>query len=294
MNRVNNLSWEDARIFLAVLDRKSFSAAAKALMIGQPTISRRIQQLEEQFSVQLFVRGKHGATPTRHAELLRLPAEQMARWSKEFQQSIEDGDSEISGKVTIAAPPGIAVEQLAPFSALLKKLHPDIYLEVLSSVDHVNLSRGSADLAIRMNAPTDPELVALYTCRLQTIVAGSEEYVANLNQPCRWQDLDWICWGGQYQHLAPRALLESSIAGFSPAFASDDYLTQKAAAMAGLGAMMMYRPIGLEPRNLHEIALLETLPEADFYLVCAKSSQQVPRVAAVAQALLDVFQQSDV
>ncbi|MFT5573842.1 MAG: DNA-binding transcriptional LysR family regulator [Cryomorphaceae bacterium] len=52
------------------------------------------------------MRGKHGAKPTAHAELLRLPAEHMARWAKEFQQSIEQGDSEISGKVTIAAPQG--------------------------------------------------------------------------------------------------------------------------------------------------------------------------------------------
>jgi DNA-binding transcriptional LysR family regulator len=292
MNRSNQFSWQDARIFLAVLDTKSFSGAAKALRLGQPTISRRVQQLEERFSVQLFVRGKHGAKPTLQAELLRLPAEQMARWAKEFQQSIEQGDHEISGKVTIAAPPGVAVEQLAPFSAILKKTHPDLTLEVLSSVDHINLSRGSADLAIRMNAPTDPELVALYTCHLQTIVAGSSQYVARLKQPCSWQDLDWICWGGQYQHLAPRPLLEKSIPGFSPTFSSDDYLTQKAATVAGMGVMMMYRAFGLEPKVLTEIELLKPLPMADFYLVCAKSTQHVPRVAAVAEALIDVIKRS--
>ena len=82
MNRKNHFRWQDVRIFLTVLDTKSFSGAAKTLGLGQlglgqPTISRRIQQLEEQFSLQLFVRGKHGARPTRHAEMLRLPAEQI-------------------------------------------------------------------------------------------------------------------------------------------------------------------------------------------------------------------------
>jgi DNA-binding transcriptional LysR family regulator len=68
MNRAQQFNWQDARIFLTVLDTNSFSAAAKLLGLGLPTISRRIQLFYEQFSIQLFVRGKHGARPTRHVE----------------------------------------------------------------------------------------------------------------------------------------------------------------------------------------------------------------------------------
>ena len=145
-----------------------------------------------------------------------------------------------------------------------------------------------------MNAPADPELVVVYTCSVQTIAAGSKEYVTSLNQPCDLPDLDWLCWGGQYAHLAPAPLLENSIANFSPTFASDDYLAQKAAMLAGMGAMIMYRPFGVEPRNLQEIELVNPLPEAAFYLVCAKSTQHVPRVAAVVEALIDMIEQSGV
>jgi DNA-binding transcriptional LysR family regulator len=117
--------------------------------------------------------------------------------------------------------------------------------------------------------------------------------VASLKQPCNWQDLDWVCWGGECQHLPPRSLLEKAIADFLPAFESNDYLTQKAATLAGVGAMMTVRPFGLKPRDLSEIGLVESLPKAKFYLVRAKSTQHVPRVAAVVKALIEIIELSE-
>jgi DNA-binding transcriptional LysR family regulator len=43
---VVQLSWEDAQTFLTVAEEHSFSAAARVLGLGQPTVSRRIQALE--------------------------------------------------------------------------------------------------------------------------------------------------------------------------------------------------------------------------------------------------------
>ena len=57
-------------IFIAVVEKGTFSAAAESLHITQPAISARIQSLEEYIGVQLFKRDRKGVTLTRAGETL--------------------------------------------------------------------------------------------------------------------------------------------------------------------------------------------------------------------------------
>jgi len=260
MNTSTNLIWNDIHLFLCVIEQQSFSAAAKALHLGQPTVSRRIQHLEQQFWVPLFLRGKFGAKPTTQALHLVHSAQQMAKWGAEFGRTLQSSEQAAAGVVTIAAPPGIAVENLASFAAILKQQEPNITLEILSSVEHVDLTRGVADIAIRTQAPNDPELIALHTAYAQPVVMASQEYANTVKQPCTWADLDWV--------------------------ASDDYLAQKAAVEAGLGVNIYNQPLGFEHSHLVEIDIGITLPKFEFYIVCAKSMQRIPRVRVVIEKLI--------
>lgn len=283
----NSLSWEDAQTLLTVIECQSFSRAAKSLGVGQPTVSRRIQTLEARLQQQLFIRGKHGAQATPAANDLKVAAQQMAKWATEFQRIANGSEDKLSGVVKIAAPPGVAVEQIAPFAATLRKLEPNLHLEVLSAVDHVDLTRGTADIAIRTNYPNQPELECLYEAQTQPKVYGAKSYVATLNQPCKWEDLDWISWAGQYKALSPRSLLEKAIPDFKPNFASDDFLVQKAAAIAGVGAMIMSESKALEGSGLVEIDIGVKLPPLSFYLVCAKSMSHMRKIQKVSQHLIE-------
>ncbi len=217
----------------------------------------------------------------------------MANWAIEFDRTARGAEQQVAGVVKIAAPPGIAVEQLAPFARSLQQHASGIKLEVLSSVSHVNLTRGVADIAIRTQAPNDPALVALHQASTRTGVYASSEYAATVRQPCSWQDLAWVTWTGQYRDVAPRPMLERLIPDFQPAFASDDYLVQKAAVKAGLGAFVMASPIGFESGELVELDLGISLPASDFYIVCAKSMQQIPRICAVVERLVQVLTRED-
>jgi len=286
MNTSTNLIWNDIQLFLCVIEQQSFSAAAKALHLGQPTVSRRIQHLEQQFWVPLFLRGKFGAKPTTQALHLVHSAQQMAKWGAEFGRTLQSSEQAAAGVVTIAAPPGIAVENLASFAAILKQQEPNITLEILSSVEHVDLTRGVADIAIRTQAPNDPELIALHTAYAQPVVMASQEYANTVKQPCTWADLDWVSWAGQHINVSPLPMLEKLIPNFTPAFASDDYLTQKAAVEAGLGVNIYNQPLGFEHSHLVEIDIGITLPKFEFYIVCAKSMQRIPRVRVVIEKLI--------
>jgi len=283
------LSWEDAQTLLAVAEAGSFSNAARNLAVGQPTVSRRIRALERSLGQQLFVRGRHGAQPTAAAQSLTQAAGQMARWAAEFSRAVAGTEQQVSGTVRIAAPPAIAVEQLAPFAARLKRTHPDITLDILSAVDHVDLTRGAADIAVRTQRPGEPELVALHEGRNLPGVYGAPAYVATLSQPCSLTELDWVTWSTAYRHVVPRPMLERLIPGFAPVFTSDDYLVQKAAVRSGLGAMIMGQPAGPDLEAFVPIDIGVQLPAYDFYLVAARSMQHVPRVATVVRELAACF-----
>src|SRR5918995_6664324 len=64
-------SWDDLRIFLAVVAHGSMNGAAKALGQSQPTVARRIKVLEETFGLTLFQRGPNNLelTEAGHAVL---------------------------------------------------------------------------------------------------------------------------------------------------------------------------------------------------------------------------------
>lgn len=286
---MKQLSWEDAQTFLAVSEHESFSAAARALGLGQPTISRRIRNLEINLQQQLFERGKHGAIPTDAARKLVPAAEQMARWATEFDRTARGSEIEVAGVVKIAAPPGLAVEQLAPFAATLRQSEPLLRLEILAAVSYVDLTRGIADIAIRTQPPAEPELISLYEVKTRTAVFASPEYASSVSQPCTLKDLDWITWSGQFKDVPPRPMLEKVIPDFKPVFASDDYLVQKAAARAGLGAFVTGIAAGLESDNLEEIDIGVELPNSSFYFVCAKSMQHVPRIQVVLRRLVEAL-----
>ena len=51
--------------FFAVIEHGNLSSAAHSLRVSQPTLSRQIRSIEDQFQTPLFVRGGRGMMPMR-------------------------------------------------------------------------------------------------------------------------------------------------------------------------------------------------------------------------------------
>ena len=283
-----DIPWDDLRLFLAVAETGSLSAAARRLRLGQPTLSRRMAALEEQLDEPLFTRGTGGVTLTAGGERLRPMALHMAEWASEAAHAVAKGRRGPEGRVRIAAPPGVAFDFLAPFAAAMRTHAPGITLEILAGIEYVNLLRGEADLALRVRAPTDRDLVCLSETKVEIGVFAAASYARRLPRRYGPRDLDWIAWGPPHADVAPNPQLAALIEGFQPVFASNDYLVQLAALEAGVGAMVLGRPLGRSRfRNLRQLAvsLGPTPAYASFYLVGARRMIEAPRVRRVIEAL---------
>jgi DNA-binding transcriptional LysR family regulator len=74
-------SLRDLRYFVAVAERLHFTQAAADLNVGQPTLSRQIQQLERQLGTVLFDRNQRSVALTvAGRELLTGARAILAQW----------------------------------------------------------------------------------------------------------------------------------------------------------------------------------------------------------------------
>ncbi|MBK7858674.1 MAG: LysR family transcriptional regulator [Archangiaceae bacterium] len=289
-----DIAWEDLKLFLAVAETGSFSSAAKRLKLGQPTVSRRLADLEYALGYKLFNRTASGAAPTAAAARLLEPARKMAEWAGEVQRAAAASDREPQGTVRVAAPPGVAFDFVAPFAAHLRKKLPKVQLELLSKVEYLDLARGEADLALRFRpAPPSGDLVNVATLQLPVAICVSKGYAARLPPKPSVAHLDWVAWAPPFDDVPPNPQLRAMVPDFKPVFTSDNFLVLIRACEAGVGAMPL-SPIS------HRFSLPNALVPLDLplgphastplNLVCARSALDVPRVKAVADLLVDELQ----
>jgi len=283
----NEFDWQDIRLFLAVAEEGSFSAAARVLKLGQPTLSRRIAEFEAQLGESLFHRKSQGCELTIFGAKLLPAAEQMAYWSVEaMTQSLTP--NHLEGRVCITAPPVVAFAFLTPFAAQLKQQYPDIQLEIRSDISMLNLARGEADLSLRTTAPEHNDLICLSSFRGNMGVYVSNELAESLDSTASLQSLEWICWPDDFDYLETNQVLKREIDNFKPTFTANDYNVQMAACSAGLGALAL--PEGIEKmgfiNGLTPLAIdISQYSKGELHMVVHKRQQHIPRVAKVGELL---------
>jgi len=286
-----NIAWDDLQLFLAVAEERSLSGAARRLRLGQPTLSRRMALLEEALGERLFVRRPQGVELTAAGERLLPGTKRMAEWATEAERSMAGREVTPEGRVRVAAPPGVAFDFLPAVALTLRRTAPGVHLDVLAAVEHLNLARGEADLALRTRAPNEHDLVSVGRAEMGVGAYAAPSYARRLPKKYGITDVAWIAWAPPYDQLPPNPQLAAFIPGFRPAFASDDYVVQMAAAAAGLGAMVLGTGLhrGSRIAELTHLSQIDLGPLARgnaIHLVVAKRMVDVPRIRAVTDAIL--------
>ena len=285
-------SWEDLRLFLAVAESGSFSAAARLLGLGQPTLSRRIAEFESDLGANLFIRLSQGCQLTEVGQTLLPAAKQMACWAQEAKLALTPAPHQVKGKVRVTAPPGIAFTIVPTIAKQVRAHFPDIQLEVISSVDTLDLARGEADISLRTQLPSSTELLCLASLRSEMAAYAHPDYIHSLVANPSLAAVDWICWAPPFDHLQVNQVLKAQIDNFTPCFSSDDFNVQLAACAAGVGAMVLPHAICDHPL----LQQLQPLPVdisqyglGELYLIVHRRQAHLPKIKQVANAVADHF-----
>lgn len=124
------IDWADLRVFLAVAETGSFSGAAKLLGLTQPTVSRRLDELEARLGAQVVTRGMQGVRLTEAGELIRDHVVTMERSAQAVERLALSRDKRDEGRVRIAAPDGLAAFWIAPRLPEFQKENPKIAISL--------------------------------------------------------------------------------------------------------------------------------------------------------------------
>lgn len=118
--------------YLAVVREGTISAAAEALHVAQPSLSRQMKDLEEELGVSLFERGNRKITLTGEGMVLRKRAEEMVRLMQMTEEEISSIKNHVSGSVRIGAGESFSFHYLSRAAASLAEEHPDIRFHITS------------------------------------------------------------------------------------------------------------------------------------------------------------------
>ena len=148
------------RLFIRVADTGSFSKAAADLDIGQPTVSRRIQDLEHQLGADLFLRTTRALSLTEAGERFYVRARGILEEFERAEAEARGLDNEAVGQLRITVPHSLSRVVIAPALASFMRQYPDVSIDVISDDSYTDIVQEGIDLAFRLGELADSSLMA--------------------------------------------------------------------------------------------------------------------------------------
>ena len=148
------------RLFIRVADTGSFSKAAADLEIGQPTVSRRIQDLEAQLGADLFLRTTRALSLTEAGQTFYTRAKSILDAFEAAEAEVRGLDNEPVGQLRISVPHSLSRVVIAPALASFMRRYPVLSLDVISDDSYTDIVQEGVDLAFRLGQLADSSLMA--------------------------------------------------------------------------------------------------------------------------------------
>ena len=279
-----NFDWSLAQSFLAVLERGSLSAAARALGQSQPTLGRHVRAMEAALGVELFTRVAQGLVPTDAAHDLAPHARAMAEAAARLDLAAAGQAGTLTGTVRITASVIVSHFILPEIIARLRRCQPDIQIELVPSDTTENLTFREADIAIRMYRPEQLDVITRRLADRSTGLFAATAYLDRVGRPRTLDELSWLeILGFDKSDIILRAVRSMGIEadrGFFP-IRCDDQAAYWHMICAGCGVGGIQCQIGDAEPKVERIMPEVALPPLPFWLAAPEALRHVPRIRAV-------------
>jgi len=184
------LDWDDFRVFAAVAKEGNFHRAAKVLGVQQPTIGRRIQNLESRLGVKLIDRNSRGMTLTYEGRRMADTAEAMAMMVSKAVSRAFIAEQEIEGECKLAMSDGVATGWFIPyFLGTFCARYPRVVLRLAAAPDADKIVIPPYDIQIRYAPAHDDELMTFRIATYHFTYFASRGYIEQFGLPKTADDL---------------------------------------------------------------------------------------------------------
>jgi DNA-binding transcriptional LysR family regulator len=231
--------------YVRIVEAGSLSAAAEQLGTTQPTVSRRLQQLERLLGRRLLHRSTHAMKPSEDGErCYRRAKEVLAGWS-DFEADLQGVDADPEGLLRVVVPHAFGQQLLVgPLAEYLRR-HPKVTVEWLLRDQAPDFIGEGVDCAILVGEVRDPLTVAVRLAEVPRIAVAAPSVLAGRGTPRHPDDLaklPWLALKTFYQKeltLTHRTTGEARRVALRPRLSTDNLYAIRSAALAGLGACVV-------------------------------------------------------
>lgn len=273
---MNNENWDDIRYALAVSKYGSLNAAAAAMGVTHATVLRRVAAFEERNGCVVFQKSSSGYSVLPEASAIFSAMESVEEAVLSVERAVVGANRSPMGHVRITSTDSLCQIVLPRILNEISLLYPGLNLTLLSQNSHHDLSRLTADIAVRPSIKLGEGLIGE---RAGTLSFG----VYDDGSPNRkWMRLD-----GALSRSLPAKWLAQNVSADEMTNGADSFLVLQQMAASGAGKTFLPSFFGDVDTRLKRSKEVNPKFEVPLWVATLEEISQTPRFAVVQKALVE-------
>lgn len=182
-------SLHDLKLFLAIVEEGSQTAAARRHGCSLQAVNRSIAKLERELGVELVSRTTRRSVVTEAGSAFYERVKPAIEIIREAEAEAMDRRAQPAGLLRVASPRLFGAEFIVPAVAEYRVRHPEVAVHLALSDDPVDIVGGGFDVSIRMRHLPDSTLVARRIGRIRVVTFASPDYLRRRGRPASPEEL---------------------------------------------------------------------------------------------------------
>ncbi|MFL9495224.1 LysR family transcriptional regulator [Acinetobacter baumannii] len=289
-------------VFACVVEKSSFSGAARELGITTSAVSQQIRSLENEMDVILLHRSTRKLSLTEAGQAFFSSCQEMLAAAERGKIRINELRDDLIGDLRIATTPDLAVQHIIPALSHWMSAHRGLSVHFEVGHRYIDLIEERIDIAVRMSSTAVEESDSVIPMAfVDQILVASPSYLNQTSPILHPNDLN------NHELLSINAMNDSRSFNFQHAktgeklniemasrLQSNNLQVAKALCQQGHGiARILYLDAQKELKNGSLIEILPDwkLPSFTLYAEIAKHDQQPMKIQRCVEALKQYFSQ---
>lgn len=190
---------EAMAIFATIVETRGITAAATALSLSPPTISKALSRLEQRVGTPLFHRTSRRLTLTDAGRDLAVRAARLLAEAEAAEAALIEQSSSPRGVVRLTAPMSFGVRAIAPLLPAFLTQYADISIDLTLTDAIVDVVAEGFDLALRITNLADSSLRVRRLMPIRRIMVAAPAYLERRGRPVHPSELSThACFGYAY------------------------------------------------------------------------------------------------
>lgn len=289
-------------VFAAVVQRGSFSAAARQLNITTSAVSQQIRTLEQDLGVVVLHRSTRKLSLTEAGTVLYQNCLEMVQAAERGRMRINELRNDIAGDLRIATTPELGANHIIPALSNWMMAHPQLNMSFEADNRYIDLIDERIDIALRMSAGLqDSSVIARPLTRVDQVICATPQYVRQHGAPQHPEELQRMelvainlirdADTPEFRHSKTR---QAASVRVPVRVSTNNVFLAKTLCLQSLGALrVLYLDVQKELASGELVELLPQwrLPDYTLYAVTLRREQQPLKIQRCLDTLAQYFSQ---